>query len=408
MDSSAAPAEKISPLPAAPAKAQNGSKRAFGILGAVLAAVVAALGLYLYATRNQESTDDAQVEADVVPVAPRVGGAILRVDVADNQRVKAGQVLVEIDPADYDAKLKQAEADYALAQAQAAGAVAQEQIVEASAHGGFSAAEAALSGSSVGVGSAEASVDASKAAVARAAADRHKAEIDLKRTKQLFADHAVAQDRLDSAEVAFDAAEAALAQTKAQLASSLDAKRQAVTRVAEAKGRLAISRPIDAEIEGAKAQAKAAQARVLAAEAALALAKLQLSYTKVVASVDGVASRVKLQPGQILAPGQPVIELVPDAVYVEANFKETQIGRMKAGQRAELTIDALPGQHFEGRVQSISGGTGARFSLLPPDNASGNFVKVVQRLPVRIQLVNVPQGVSLAAGLSADVTVFAE
>jgi membrane fusion protein, multidrug efflux system len=403
---SAAPAEKVSPLNAAPAKAQGGSKRAFGILGAVLAVVLVALGLYLFATRNQQSTDDAQVEADVVPVAPRVGGAILRVDVTDNERVKAGQVLVEIDPADYEAREKQAEADLALAQAQAQGAVAQEQIVEASAHGGFNAAEAALSGSSVGVGSAEATIEASKAAVARAEADQRKAAIDLRRTQQLFADRAVAQDRLDSAQVAFDGAEAALAQAKAQLAAALDSKRQAVTRVAEAQGRLAISKPIDAQIESAKAAATAAQARVEASEAALSLAKLQLAYTKVVASVNGVASRVKLQPGQILAAGQPIIELVPDSIYVEANFKETQIGHMRPGQRAEISIDALSGQHLEGKVESLSGGTGARFSLLPPDNASGNFVKVVQRVPVRIQLVNVPQGVTLAAGLSADVTVF--
>ncbi|MHB8417753.1 MAG: HlyD family secretion protein [Myxococcales bacterium] len=403
------PAEKVSPLnPPAAEKAQGSGRRAFGILGAVLAAVLTALGLYLFATRNQESTDDAQIEADVVPIAPRVGGAILRVDVADNQRVKAGQVLLEIDPADYEAKVKQAEADLALAQAQALGALAQEQIVEASAHGGFNAAQAALSGSSVGVGSADAAVDAAKAAVARSEADRRKAQIDLRRTRQLFEDHAVAQDRLDAADAAFDAADAARAQAKAQLASALDAKRAAVTRVAEAQGRLAVSKPIDAQIASAHAAAAAAQARVQASEAVLALAKLQLGYTKVEASVDGVASHVKLQPGEILSPGQPVLELVPEAIYVEANFKETQIGRMKPGQRAEITVDALPGRRLAGAVESLSGGTGARFSLLPPDNASGNFVKVVQRVPVRIRLTDMPKDVTLAAGLSADVTVYEE
>jgi membrane fusion protein (multidrug efflux system) len=374
----------------------------------VLAVVLGGIGIYLFATRNQESTDDAQVEADVVPVAPRVGGSVLRVDITDNQVVKAGQLLVEIDPADYEAKEKQAEADLALAVAQSKGAIAQEQIVEASAHGGLTTAQAALSGSSVGVGSAEASAEAARAAVARAEADLHKSDIDLHRTQQLFDDHAVAQDRLDSAQVAHDSATAALAQAKAQLAAALDARRAAVTRVTEAQGRLAVSKPIDAQIDSAKAQAAAAEARASAAEAALALAKLQLSYTKVTAPVDGIASGVKLRPGQILAPGQPIVELVPNDIYVVANFKETQIGAMKPGQRTEIVVDAFSSHHLKGKVASLSGGTGARFSLLPPDNASGNFVKVVQRVPVRIQIVDPPKDLPLAAGLSADVTVYSD
>ncbi len=403
---SAAPAEKVSPLNPPVAKTQGSSKRAFGILGAVLALVLAALGIYLILTRNQESTDDAQVEADVVPVAPRVGGAILKVDVADNERVKAGQLLVEIDPADYQAKLKQSEADLALAKAQADGAAAQVRIVEASAHGGLESAQAAVSGSTVGVSSADATVEAARAAVARAESDNLKASIDLKRTQALFADRAVAQDRMDSAQAAAEAARAALQQARAQLSSALEQKRAAVTRVAEAKGHLASSQPIDAQIAAAHAAADAAQARVQASEAALALAQLQLDYTRVTAPVAGIASKVKLQPGEFLAPGQPILELVPDAIYVEANFKETQIGGMKPGQRAEISVDALPGRKLEGVVESLSGGTGARFSLLPPDNASGNFVKVVQRVPVRIRFKDVPKDGTLAAGLSADVTVY--
>jgi membrane fusion protein (multidrug efflux system) len=403
-----APAAQVAPLNAAPAKPARSSRRTFGILGVVLGIVLVGIGTYLFVTRNQESTDDAQIEADVVPVAPRVGGSVLRVDISDNQVVKAGQLLVEIDPADYEAREKQAEADLALAVAQSKGAAAQEQIVEASAHGGLTTAQAALSGSSVGVGSAEASAEAARAAVARAEADLHKSEIDLRRTQQLFDDKAVAQDRLDSAQVAHDSATAALAQAKAQLAAALDARRAAVTRVTEAQGRLAVSKPIDAQIDSAKAQAAAADARATAAEAALALAKLQLSYTRVIAPVDGIASGVKLRPGQILAPGQPIIELVPNDIYVVANFKETQIGTMKPGQRAEIVVDAFAGRHLKGQVASLSGGTGARFSLLPPDNASGNFVKVVQRVPVRIKIIDAPKDLPLAAGLSADVTVYSD
>lgn len=402
---SSAPATQVSPIAPVPAKPRS-SSRTFGILGAVLAIALGGVGAYLFATRNEQSTDDAQIEADVVPVAPRVPGSVLRVDITDNQRVKAGQLLVEIDPADYEAREKQAEADLALATAQATAAVAQEQIVEASAHGGLTSAQAALSGSSVGVGSAAATAEAARAAVARAQADLHKTEIDLGRTQQLFNDRAVAQDRLDAAQAAHDSATAALAQAKAQLAAAMDARQAALTRVTEAQGRLAISKPIDAQIDGAKAQAAAAQARVAAAEAALTLAKLQLGYTKITAPTDGIASGVKLQPGQILAAGQPIAELVPNDIYVVANFKETQIGRMRPGQRAEIVVDAFSDRHLEGKVASLSGGTGARFSLLPPDNASGNFVKVVQRVPVRIRLVDPPKELPLAAGLSSDVTVF--
>jgi membrane fusion protein (multidrug efflux system) len=144
---------------------------------------------------------------------------------------------------------------------------------------------------------------------------------------------------------------------------------------------------------------------VQSAEAALALVKLQLDYTRVLAPADGVASKLMVHDGQLVAVGQPLVELVPTATYVLANFKETQIGRMRPGQRAEIQLDAFPGRKLEGRVESLAGGTGASFSLLPADNATGNFVKVVQRVPVRIAWLNPPADVALRAGLSADVTV---
>jgi len=175
--------------------------------------------------------------------------------------------------------------------------------------------------------------------------------------------------------------------------------------VGEAKGRLAQSKPVSAQLAVAHAAAELARARVLGAAAQARLADLQLSYTRVTASEDGVVSKLGVHEGQIVQPGQPVIELVPAKSYVLANFKETQIGKMKPGQRVEITVDAFPGRKFEGKVESLSGGTGARFALLPPDNASGNFVKVVQRVPVRIAWEKPPQ-VRLAAGLSADVTVY--
>ena len=174
--------------------------------------------------------------------------------------------------------------------------------------------------------------------------------------------------------------------------------------MAEARGRLQQSSPVAAQLAAAHATAELARARVKSAEAALRLASLQLTYTRVVAPEDGVVSKLGAHEGQIVQAGQPVMELVPSRTYVVANFKETQIGFMHPGQRARIRLDAIPGRVFEGTVESRSGGTGARFALVPPDNASGNFVKVVQRVPVRIAW-KTPVDVPLAAGLSADVTV---
>jgi membrane fusion protein (multidrug efflux system) len=166
------------------------------------------------------------------------------------------------------------------------------------------------------------------------------------------------------------------------------------------------SAPIEAQLAAAKANADLAHARADGARAALDLAKLQLSYTKITSPGDGLASKLSVHAGQFVAVGQPVIELVPTTTYVIANFKETQIGRMRPGERAQIEVDAFPHRKFEGRVESLSGGTGSSFSLLPADNASGNFVKVVQRVPVRIAWVNPPSDVVLRAGLSVDATVY--
>jgi membrane fusion protein (multidrug efflux system) len=162
---------------------------------------------------------------------------------------------------------------------------------------------------------------------------------------------------------------------------------------------------VEPQIAAAEANAALAHARVQSAQAALDLARLQLSYTKILAPVDGWASKLVAHAGQLTAVGQPVVSIVPTATYVVANFKETEVGGMKAGQRAVITVDAYPGRKLEGRVESFSGGTGATFSLIPADNATGNFVKLVQRIPVRIAWVNPPKDLDLRAGYSVDVTV---
>ena len=382
-----------SPLHPVPVKPSQGARNAFMVLGALVAAAVVGFGSYAVVTHGQETTDDAQVEADVVAVTPRAGGQVAEVLVKDNQVLKKGDLVFRIDEADYAAKLAQAEAELAIARAQQETAEAQEQVISATATGGLKSAKAMVSGSSVA------------AALDRAKADARKADLDLDRAKQLLAANAVPQERLDNAQLSHDSAQATLAQGIAALAAAEDARRGAESRVTEAEGHLAQSTPIGAQIAAARGQTELARARVQAATASVTLAQNQLSYTKVIAPTDGIISKLTVREGQLVQPGQPAAELVPIRSYVVGNFKETQVDRMRAGDRAIIRIDAFPGRTFEGKVQSLSGGTGSRFSMLPPDNASGNFVKVVQRIPVRIEWVAPVTEVALRAGMSADVTV---
>ncbi len=389
---------------AAPAAPDKSKSRPFVILGLLMGVVLLGIGAYVVLTSGEESTDDAQVEADVVPIGVRIGGQVSHVLAKENQRVKKGDLIVQIDDADYAARVAQAEAELATAQAQSLAADSQEQVVEATAKGGLSSARAVVTGSAVGVSGADAQIAAARASLERAKAEAHKAELDLSRAKDLRATNAIPQGQLDDAQAAYDVSQAALAQANAQVAAAEESRRVAESRVLEAKGKLDQSAPIDAQIAAARANASLAHAREKAAAAALDLATLQLSYTKVFATEDGVVSALNVHEGQLVQPNQPVAELVPSYTYLVANFKETQVGRMHEGQRAVVEIDAFPGRKLEGKVESLSGGTGARFSLLPPDNASGNFVKVVQRVPVRIVWAQ-PPDLPLRAGLSAEVTV---
>jgi membrane fusion protein (multidrug efflux system) len=374
---------------AAPVK-RSASKR-YLILGGLTVAVVLGIVGYAVVTHGKESTDDAQIEADVVTLAPRVSGMVKHLAVQDNQHVKKGELLLELDDADYAARAEQAQAELETANAQAAAADATVQVQVAGARGGFTSAQAGVTGSS-------AMVQTAQAGLARAQAEQRKAQLALDRSKELFAAKVVPQSKLDDDQAAYDVAHAALLQAQANLAA-------AKSRIGEAQGRLSQSSPVAAAVASTQANAKLAHARVKSAEAALQLAQLQLSYTKVYASEDGQVTRLTAREGQLLQQGQPVAALVPDRTYLVANFKETQVGQMKAGDPVEVEIDAYPGKKLEGKVESLAGGTGARFSLLPPDNASGNFVKVVQRVPVRIAWVNAPADLALRPGLSADVTV---
>jgi membrane fusion protein (multidrug efflux system) len=389
------------PLPVVKKK----SMRPYLILGIVV--VLAAIGYFALhlLTAGKESTDDAQVSVDMVPIAARVGGALIAVPVTDNQAVKKGDLLAQIDPADYENKVKQADAELRAAKAQAQAAEAQMRIVEASSKGGLSTARAQLSGTASSVAGADAQVAAADAMVAKAKADADKSDNDLRRAQSLRKDDAIPQAQVDNLTSQAAAMHAAVAQAQANVAAAQEMKNNARTRIAEAAGRVEQSAPVDAQVAVAKANADLAAARAGAAEVALAQAQLNLSYTKVVAPQDGNISKLGVRAGQIIQPSQTITNVLPDVTYVVANFKETQVGAMKIGQTAEIVLDAYPDRTLHAKVESVSFGTGAQFSMLPPDNASGNFVKVVQRVPVKLVWTDLPNDMHLEAGLSADVTV---
>jgi len=245
---------------------------------------------------------------------------------------------------------------------------------------------------------------AAEASVARARADLANADSELARTKQLLDREAVTKRQLEHAQQAREVAKASLDAALAQLDSARSMKQQAASRVAEAQGRVTQSSPVDAQVAASQASQKLAAARVKSAEVALQKAKLQRSYTTIIAPSDGTVSKLGAHVGQTIAPGQALLMLVPAETYVTANFKESQVGKMKPGNLVDIEIDAFPDQEFKGVVETISPATGARFSLIPPDNATGNFVKVVQRVPVKIRWRKAPPA-NVRAGLSAEVVV---
>ena len=327
----------------------------------VLAVLLLAGGYYGY-TRYQfsqahESTDDAQVEGDVYPVLPRVSAPVLAVKVMDNQPVKKGDVLVTLDPADFQQRVNAAEAALAQARAQVVAARAQVGALQAN------------------IGSAQSNIGVSDAA-------RERLEKDLKRAAQLRKEDIIPQSE-------YDATVANLRGTSAQ-------RTTAEKQVAVARG----------QVSAASQQIAVAQAVVKQRQADLDNARLQLTYTTLTAPADGIIARKNVQPGQVVGPGQQLLGIVGSGrTWVLANFKETQLEDMKVGQPVKLKIDAYPSEEFSGHIESLSAATGARFALLPPDNASGNFVKVTQRVPVKIALDKLDAAHPLRAGMSVNAVV---
>jgi len=366
--------------------ARTGSKGfRIGIVIVVLVLLVAGFFVYRYVT-SYESTDDAQVDGHVNSISARISGHVIKLNVEDNQYVKAGTVLVEIDPADYQVAFDHAKADFEDAQAAAVAAGVNVPITSVNTSSQVSATEADVNSARAGIQAAKQQFEAAKAQLQEAAANNVKAQNDLVRYKQLVDKQEISQQQYDQATAAAQASAAAVEGARA----GADAAQQQVTQAqgrlvqAEANWRYANTAPKQMQVIRARAAAALAEAQRKKAD--LDQAQLNLQYTKILAPVDGIVSNRTVEVGQNVAPGQELMKAINlDDVWITANFKETQLRKMKVGQGASIEVDAN-GRTYNGKVDSIAGASGARFSLLPPENATGNYVKVVQRIPVKIVL----------------------
>jgi membrane fusion protein (multidrug efflux system) len=397
------------------------SSRKFAILGALL--VLAAIGVYLWVhSLNRVSTDDAQVDGHIIPISPKIYGKVLEVLVDDNQQVKQGQVLVRIDPQDYQAKVDQAQAAVAVAESQAQGANAGVPLIRDTTGSSVTAAEAQLSAAKADYDQAQveseraasADIAVARANVETAQATADHAQTDLIRMKTLVDKEEISRLEYDSYASAVRVAASQLQAAKNKLdavTKDADTKKAALlsaeAHIAQAQAGIGQAKAAQRQVPVRVADASSAMASIAQAHANLEAAKLDLGYTTIVAPVDGVVTKKSVEVGQVVQQGQGMLMLVPlQDVWVTANFKETQLADVRNGQKAEVKVD-LSGQTYPGHVDSLAAATGTRMSLLPPENATGNYVKVVQRIPVKIVLDPIPGGNQvLRPGMNIEATIF--
>lgn len=356
------------------AKKPMNKKFMFAFIALIL--VGGSYGTYKYIhSQGHETTDDAQVEKNMSPIIPRVGGYVAKVFVKDNDLVKKGDTLFIIDKQDYVVKVQEAEAALLAAESS------------------YEVSKADVSATSANVAISEATVQSNSQSIEMAQIRATQANNDYQRYENLYKNHSITKQQYEQALTAKLEAETQVEMLKKQRNASASQREAVISKTTVASKQTAV-----------------AQANIERAKATLEAAKLNLSYTVVTASVDGQISNVKIQPGQLVNPGSALFYIVDNSeTWVVANFKETQLDKMRAGQKVELEIDAYPDIVFEGEVNSFSPATGSRFSLLPPDNATGNFVKTVQRVPVKINLTNNNEAENIALlrpGMNADVDVF--
>ncbi|MGA2217084.1 MAG: HlyD family secretion protein [Terracidiphilus sp.] len=402
-DPKAAPSQ-----PAAETEIEQPKSRRRGIVVIVLAVlVVAAAALWWHSTFS-EDTDDAQINGHLIQVSSRINGTVLKVDVEENQVVKAGDTIAELDPADFNVAVENAEAALASAQANASAANVNVPITSINTGSNLTSAGSDVSGTHASVGQAQQQLEAAHARVVQAEANSTKADADLERYKPLVEKDVISKQQFDAAVAAAAAGKAAVADAQATERAAMDAVRVARDREAQAQALFKYAETGPQQVAVQSARAKQAEAQVGQAKAQLDQAELNLSYTKIVAPVAGIITRKSVEVNQNVGVGQNLLTLVSlEDLWITANFKETQLKHMTAGQPVEIDVDAT-GKKYHGKVTQIGGATGSVLSLFPPENATGNYVKVVQRIPVRIDFTDLKDedpGHLLRPGLSVEPTV---
>ncbi|PYU27751.1 MAG: HlyD family secretion protein [Acidobacteria bacterium] len=354
------------------------------VVGAVIVLAVAGFFVWRY-LNTYEGTDDAQVDGHINNISARVSGYVLKVNVDDNQYVAKGAVLVEIDPRDYQVALERARAELADAEATAQAMNLNVPVETIGTTTQLSTSESNLQAMQAAVGAAQRQLDSARAQLQQAEANNTRAQADVSRYRVLLGKDEVSQQLYDQADAAAKANAAAVDGARAAVSVAEQQVAQAQIRVSQAEAAVQYSRTGPQQVAATQARARAAIAAVQQKRAALDKAQLDLDYCTVAAPVTGVVNK-RVEVGMNVQPGQTLLSVVSmDDVWITANFKETQLRSMKVGQRVTVSVDAY-GREYKGRVESIAGATGAQFSLLPPENATGNYVKVVQRVPVKIVL----------------------
>ncbi|MGD0888499.1 MAG: HlyD family secretion protein [Acidobacteriaceae bacterium] len=369
----------------------NGSRK-FVIIGIVLLLVVGAIFFYWRSTFT-EDTDDAQVDGNLYQISSRVSGQVVKVYVDDNQTVQAGQLLAEIDPTDYQVALDQALANLASAQAEFAQATVNVPITQVNVGTVVSTTASDVKGSTDLIAQAEKQVEAATARVDEAKANAQKAQADVDRYRPLVEKDVISKQQYDAAVAAAAASKAAVAEAEASVLAQQNAVSSARQRLAEAEAQSSQSvKNGPDQVRVQQSRAAAAQATIQQAQARVDQARLNLGYTRITAPVAGIVNKKNVEVGANLAAGQDLMTIIPlTDLWVTANFKETQLTHMRAGQKVTIKVDAYGGRKFSGSVTQVGGATGSMLSLFPPENATGNYVKVVQRIPVRIDFTNLQQ-----------------
>jgi membrane fusion protein (multidrug efflux system) len=380
------------------------SRRRFIIIAVGALLVVGAL-LFWWHSTYYEDTDDAQVNGHLIQISARIAGQVIKVNVDENQAVEAGAVLVELDPKDFQVAVQQDEATLQSAIAAFEAAKVNVPVTNISTGSTLSSAGADVHGSTAQIAQAERQLDAARARVVEAQANSTKSQADLDRYKPLVEKDVISKQQFDAAVDAADANKASLVEAQANVIAAEDNIRVSRDRLAQSEASLKNAQTAPQQVAIQKARADQAAAVVAQAQAQLDQARLNLSYTRIIAPEAGIVTRKSVELGQNVSVGQNMMTLVSlDDIWITANFKETQLEHMHKDQPVVISVDAYGGRKFDGKITQIGGATGSVLSLFPPENATGNYVKVVQRVPVRIDLSDPKQNSDhlLRPGLSVE------